>query len=143
MCFQRNYTSKLVNFGILLHILSWQQQKHQCLCFHCWDYLTNFWHNNWQSITDIIERHGLCEFCLKLRITKVSFSVQYTWQHFGLWGLRLVQRLYMVIHPRKRKFCLVSKINISTMFIDSWKILEMTAMNSYVKINNGPNPFIF
>ena len=27
--------------------------KHQFLCFHYWDYLTNFWHNNWQSIIDV------------------------------------------------------------------------------------------
>ena len=34
--------------------------KHQCFCFHNWDYLTNFLHNNWQSIIDVIERLGLC-----------------------------------------------------------------------------------
>ena len=26
--------------------------KHQCFCFHYWDYLTNIWRNNWQSIFD-------------------------------------------------------------------------------------------
>ena len=31
------------SFGILIHVLSRRQQKHQCLCFHHWDYLTNFW----------------------------------------------------------------------------------------------------
>ena len=30
--------------------------KHQSLCFHYWDYLTNFWRNNWQSIIDVVER---------------------------------------------------------------------------------------
>ena len=30
--------------------------KHQCLCFHCWDYFTNFWHNNWRSIINVVER---------------------------------------------------------------------------------------
>ena len=30
--------------------------KHQSLCFHYWDYLTNFWHNNWRSIIDVVER---------------------------------------------------------------------------------------
>ena len=24
-------------FGILIHVLSWSQQKHQCLCIHYWD----------------------------------------------------------------------------------------------------------
>mgnify|MGYP007022710994 CR=1 FL=1 len=46
----------MVNFGVLIHISSWRQQKHQCLCFHYWDYLTNFWRNNWRSIFDIVER---------------------------------------------------------------------------------------
>ena len=30
--------------------------KHQSLCFHYWDYLTNFWRNNSRSIIDIVER---------------------------------------------------------------------------------------
>ena len=55
-CFQRNDISKIVHFGILIYILSWRQQKHQCLCFHYWHYLTNFWRNNWRSIIDIVER---------------------------------------------------------------------------------------
>ena len=38
--------------------MSWRQQKHQCLCFHYWDDLTNFWRNNWRSIIDIVERLG-------------------------------------------------------------------------------------
>ena len=47
---------KIVCFGILIHVLSWRQQKHQCLCFHYWDFLTNFWRNNWRSIFDVVER---------------------------------------------------------------------------------------
>ena len=38
--------------------MSWRQQKHQRLCFHDWDYLTNFWCNNWWSIIEVVE--GLC-----------------------------------------------------------------------------------
>ena len=30
LCFQRNDFSKIVHFGILIHVLSWRQQKHQC-----------------------------------------------------------------------------------------------------------------
>ena len=55
-CFQKNYVFKIVHFGILIYVLSCRQQKHQCLCFHYWDYLTNFWRNNWQSIIDVVER---------------------------------------------------------------------------------------
>ena len=40
----------------LTHVLSWGQQKHHCLRFHYWDYLTNFWLDNWRSIIDIVER---------------------------------------------------------------------------------------
>ena len=36
--------------------MSWRQQKHLFLHFHYWDYLTNFWHNNWWSLIDIQER---------------------------------------------------------------------------------------
>ena len=35
--------------------------KYQSLSFHYWEYLTNFWRNNWRSIIDVVER--LC-FCL-------------------------------------------------------------------------------
>ena len=28
--------------------------KHEYFCFHYWDYLTNFWCNNWQSIIDVV-----------------------------------------------------------------------------------------
>ena len=30
------------------------------ICFHYWDYFTNFWRNNWQSIFDVVER--LCYY---------------------------------------------------------------------------------
>ena len=42
LCFQRNYITKIVHFGILICILSWRQQKHQCLFSFYWDSLTNF-----------------------------------------------------------------------------------------------------
>ena len=29
--------------------------KHQFLNFHYWEYLTNFWRNNWRSIIDVVE----------------------------------------------------------------------------------------
>ena len=46
----------MVHVGTLIHVLSWRQQKHQCLCFHYWDYLTDFWRINWRSIIDIVKR---------------------------------------------------------------------------------------
>ena len=59
-CFQRNNISKIIHFGILIHALPWRQQKHKCLCFHYWDYLTNFWRNNWRFIVDAVERLCSC-----------------------------------------------------------------------------------
>ena len=59
--------------------MSWKQKKHQYLCFHYWDYLTNFWRNNWRSIIDVVERlcswvksevivlHIFCNFFLSLK----------------------------------------------------------------------------
>ena len=49
------------------------QQKYQCLCFHYWDYLTNFWHNNWQSLIDVVERLNFCrglDCCLFLYLNR-------------------------------------------------------------------------
>ena len=40
--------------------MSWRQQKHHCLRFHYWDFLTNIWCNNWRSIIDVVERLGYC-----------------------------------------------------------------------------------
>ena len=53
-----NYYVKSSFWHFKIHILSRRQQKHQCLCFHYWDDLTNFWRNNWRSIIDIVERLG-------------------------------------------------------------------------------------
>ena len=48
---------KIVCFAILIHIFSWKQEKHQWwLCFHYWDFLTNFWRNNGQSIFDVCRK---------------------------------------------------------------------------------------
>ena len=49
-------SKKIVCFGILIHVLSWRQQKCQYLCFNCWDFFTSFWRNNWQSLFDVVER---------------------------------------------------------------------------------------
>ena len=45
--------------------------KHQHLCFHDWEYLTNFWHNNWRSIIDVVERLGSYD---KLDCQRENFS---------------------------------------------------------------------
>ena len=47
---------QIVHFGILIHVLSWRQQKTQCLYFHFWDYFTNFRRNNWRCIIELVER---------------------------------------------------------------------------------------
>ena len=44
LCFQR--------IGILIHFLSWRQQKHQC-SFRYWD---SFWCNNWPFVFDVVKR---------------------------------------------------------------------------------------
>ena len=49
-------SKNIVCFGILIHGLFWRQKKHQCLYFPYWDFLTNFWRSNWQSIFDVVER---------------------------------------------------------------------------------------
>ena len=64
---------KIVCFGVLIHVLSWRQQKRQCLCFHYWYLLTNIWRNNWWSIFDIVER--LCYWQLdELDVMEMIFT---------------------------------------------------------------------
>ena len=49
--------------------------KYQCLCFHYWDYLTSFWHNNWRSIIDVVER--LCLSNVKLPLIKNAYQLYF------------------------------------------------------------------
>ena len=46
--------------------------KYQCLCFHHWDYLTNFWPNNWQSFIDVVER-------LLIILHEPNLILEYPW----------------------------------------------------------------
>ena len=34
-------------------------RKHRVLCFHYWDYLTNFWRNNWPSMIEIFRKTAI------------------------------------------------------------------------------------
>ena len=52
--FKTKHESKCQNELFLKYHFS----GNQCLCFHYWDYLTNFWRNNWRSIIDVVERLG-------------------------------------------------------------------------------------
>ena len=63
--FPEKWSFKNCSLGDLIQVLSWRQQKHRCLCFHYWDYLTNFWRNDWQSIFDIVGRLCLRMLCQK------------------------------------------------------------------------------
>ena len=69
--------------------LSWKQQKHQWLCFHYWDYLANFWCNNWRSIIDIVEgfsyiffkfskatQQFVCLFTCFIRVAKIVANLK-------------------------------------------------------------------
>ena len=44
----------------------------QSVCFQYWDYLTNFWRNNWQSIIDVVERLCFRERALMTSNFRVS-----------------------------------------------------------------------
>ena len=49
----------------------------QCLCLYYWDYLKNFWRNNWRSIIDVIERlgHTYLSFLLILFFREIILSL--------------------------------------------------------------------
>ena len=76
-CFQKNDISKTVHFGILIHVLSWRQQKHHCLCFHYWDYLSNIWRNNWRSRKTRLMKILLPNFDEELSKSKISYTIIY------------------------------------------------------------------
>ena len=76
--FLRKNIIKIVHFGILIHILSWRQQKNQCSCFHYRDYLSNIWHNDWCSRkTQLLWRYSKCTtkfmFFLKIYLFLLIF----------------------------------------------------------------------
>ena len=54
--------------------------KHQYLCFHYWDYLTNFWRNKWQSIIDVVEKLSLLFGPLEYFVMRRLFLF---WHNYG------------------------------------------------------------
>ena len=66
-------------FGTLIHVLPWRQQNHQCLCFHYWDFSTNFWRNNWRHVWG----------CRKTRLSLLFMVLFLTNLHVVLWDFRM------------------------------------------------------
>ena len=66
------------NISILIHVLSRRQQKNQSLCFHYWDFLTNFWCNNWRSIIDVVEK-----ICYRAQKTALCTIYQHRYIKFN------------------------------------------------------------
>ena len=61
LMFPEKWCFKNCSFWHFNHVLSWRQQKHQCvLFFHCWHNSTIFWPNNWHPMTEVVERLGYC-----------------------------------------------------------------------------------
>ena len=86
-------------------------------CFHYWNFLTNFWRNNWRSIFDVVER--LWEKAKKLPETDVGafWSVKKKIEFFGLF-LHLFDLIGCQIHQAidlflKAFHSLLSKIDIT------------------------------
>ena len=61
------------------HLILW---KHQFLCFHYWDYLTNFWRNNWCSIIDVVERLCLCRVIIHCAMQQISIYLSTLFRPF-------------------------------------------------------------
>ena len=117
----------------LIHVLSWRQQEHQCLCFHYWNFLTNFWGNNWRSIFDTLNSaFMLHQFLLNFR--------------HHLWTapkhIKLPSNSLPDLFPRLQDFALSENICIwqhSTYICKSfWEIdAKYSCLNNYiVGINN-------
>ena len=79
LCFQR--------IGILIHVLSRRQQKHQCLVFV---FITEilwrtFWRNKWRSIFDVVKDSSCfdCLFFIAITLNLIVILIQsseLTWQ---------------------------------------------------------------
>ena len=67
--------------------------KHQLLWYHCWDYLTNFWCNNWGSIIDVVERLCLRAYCPNICIVWAASSLTLfiaSWEACERWTVNVV-----------------------------------------------------
>ena len=77
----------IVHFVIEVHVLSWRQQKLQCLCFHCRDYLTNFWCNNWRCRKTLLLGQNLGKLLWNIIPKKNLISPLVFRKEFHLWFL--------------------------------------------------------
>ena len=112
LCFQR--------IGILIHILSWRQQKHQCTAVFV--FITEilwqtFWRNNWWSVFDIAK---ILRTYVLTRYNSLNFAVSMT-----VWIIRKKSKCRFLKKDKFRKdfnpHCVYS---ISQKCTNTVKILE-------------------
>ena len=111
LCFQR--------IGILIHILSWRQQKQQCLFFITDILWRTFWCNKWRSVFDVVKRLRLRR--LKWENPKKRLNRN---QHFTLcravkWSLSMIKSIgTMRILERVQAF--LPLLTIEIFYFSSW-----------------------
>ena len=96
------------------------------LCFYYWDYLTNFWRNNWWPIINIVERlsycalkichfteiikakylrsnryYQICEFLYLIRFT--NNEIVFEWTLRKLWGTFFCEVYWQDFYPLNYK----------------------------------------
>jgi hypothetical protein len=70
---------------------------YHCFCFHYWDYLTNIWRNNWQSILDGVEGDSI---------------LQKIWHFSTFSNPKLILNFYITATPELSSFNLYFSIKI-------------------------------
>ena len=106
-CFQ-----KKICFGTFIHVLSSRQQKHQFLCFHYWDFLTNLWRNNRQSIFDVVEMKKNSVIHISSFHLNIACPFLYIWQENLL--KKAITSIISFMFWRKSKICIVYLKDIAT-----------------------------
>ena len=111
-------------------------------CFHYWDFLTNFWRNNWQSIIDVVERLSFMHQIAKLvpncsllsQPNDLNFPITINW--FVLQILRI--NIYYLINSKYNR-----QVNWGVYFSDTYasSIKGDAEMSRYQEIVFGLHNF--
>ena len=83
--------------------------KHQCLCFHYWDYLTKILCNIWWSIIDVVENRGKLYYPLDHGLRTPREEIAFTTRP-------KIHSHSQIFRYGQSIFCLTHRLNFSDIF---------------------------